>query len=144
MALFDGAPVLGRALAVNANSAADTFIPIPNAGGKVYVAKVFVTNASATLASTTAELGVYTQISKGGTAVVTGATSTLTSNTTSAYVKDCTIASATSALSLTVANAPATVNGAPNGEAGLYVSIAGTPNVAATVDVYVVGYVFGN
>ncbi len=144
MALFDGAPVLGRALAVNVNSAADTFVPIPNAGGKVYFTACYITNASAPLASSTATVGVYTQTAAGGTAVVTAATGNITSNTTSAYVKSATIASSTSALSLTVANAPATVNGAPNGEAGVYVQVAGTPNVAGTVDVYLVGYVFGN
>lgn len=143
MAVFDGQAILGVAYGVDCNTAADTFVAIPSGQKGVYFTGCYVTNATANLSSSTSTLGVYTQTAAGGTAVVTAATGNITSNTTASYVKSATIASSTSALTLNVSKAPATVNGAANNEAGVYVQIAGTPNTAGKVDVYLVGYVFG-
>lgn len=62
---------------VNLNSVGDTAVTIPINGAEKYIARKFTaTNASATLAGSSATLGCYTAAAAGGTAVVTPATMT--------------------------------------------------------------------
>ena len=103
---------------VNINSTADTAVTIPNGARRYIVRNITTTNASGNLSTATNQLGVYTAVSKGGTAVVTGATGTLTPLTSSTVFSDTTIANA------------GTFNAST-----LYVNVQ-AGNLSGTVDVY--------
>jgi hypothetical protein len=137
MAVFDGNNFLAKATAVPQGTAADIFVPIPSGGKYVIFRKVITTRPSATLASSTAAVGVYTAASAGGTAIVTGATGTTTGLTATGSYTDCTIVP-TVALLLTQQTSGTNV-----GLTGVFVSVAGTPNVTATCDIYFEGDILG-
>jgi hypothetical protein len=103
---------------VNVNATGDTVLPIQNSG-RWSVSNVVFTNASVDL--TTAEAGVFTAPSAGGTAIVADA-----------------ILSAMSSASVvserTVASTAAQTGG------NLYVNVSVAQGAAATMDVFVYGY----
>jgi len=103
---------------VNVNATGDTVLPIQNSG-RWSVSNVVFTNASVDL--TTAEAGVFTAPSAGGTAIVADA-----------------ILSAMSSASVvserTVASTAAQTGG------NLYVNVSIAQGAAATMDVFVYGY----
>lgn len=110
--------LLASAQSVNVNATGDTVLPIVNSG-RWSVSNVVFTNASIDL--TTAEAGVFTAPSAGGTAIVADA-----------------ILSALSASSVvsqrTVASTAAQTGG------NLYVNVSVAQGAAATMDVFVYGY----
>lgn len=112
--------LLAVAKGVNANSVADTLMPVINstAYSVLYVVK---TNASISL--TTATGGIYTAAAAGGTAVLTPAA--LSGNT---------------AANVVVQTAPTTTT--VQTAQTLYWRIATAQGSAATVDIYVYGYDF--
>jgi hypothetical protein len=136
MANFDATPFLAASYGISANAAADIFIPIPSGQKRVIFDKVTFTNPSATLASATTTAGLYTAVSAGGSAISTSATGNLTPLTAAAKFKDGTIASPATTDALLLAQQ---TSGANNGLTGVFVNVGGTPNVAATFDVYVQG-----
>lgn len=136
MAVLDSTNWLGFVKGISANASSDTFIPIPSGTKGVIFDKVTFTNPSATLASATTTSGVYTAVSAGGTAICTGATGNLTPLTAATKYKDGTIAASADALVLTQQT-----SGTNNGLTGVFVNVGGTPNVAATFDVYIAGRV---
>jgi len=120
-----GGILLGSLIAGNFNSTSDQQITIFDNPSKYVIRRIVVTNASASL--TTAAGGIYTAVSKGGTAVVASsqAYSTLTGST---LFLDLTLN--------TSGNANITVKSSiPN----LYLSLTTAQGTAATADVYVYG-----
>jgi hypothetical protein len=114
--------LLGQLIGANMNVTTDQAIPITRIGTKRYViTRITVTNASTSL--TAADGGIYTAVSKGGTAVVAAA---------QVYTA---LTSSTVALDLTLA-----VNNTYN-VSNLYLSLTGTQGGAATADVRVYGYI---
>lgn len=114
--------LLGQLIGANMNITTDQVIPITRIGSKRYqITRITVTNASTSL--TAADGGIYTAVSKGGTAIVAAA---------QVYTA---LTSATVALDLTLAvnNTYALDN--------LYLSLTGTQGGAATADVRVYGYI---
>lgn len=123
----DGRGALGVAFSVNLNSVGDTFVPI---NCKKFLVRNFtLTNASTTLAASTAEIGAYTAASAGGTEIVTPAT--ITTLTASNITKDQTVAAAAVALT------PAYDSTA--GKWGLYVRVDVAHGSAATLDAFIFG-----
>lgn len=120
-----GGILLGSLIGADYNSTSDQQIVMYDAPAKFILRRIVVTNASASLS--TAAGGVYTAVSKGGTAVVAAAQvySTLT---TSALFLDLTLNTAGSA-NITVKSS------IPN----LYLSLTTAQGGAATADVYVFG-----
>jgi len=110
--------LLASAQGVNVNATGDTVLPVQNSG-RWSVSNVVFTNASVDL--TTAEAGVFTAPSAGGTAIVADA-----------------ILSAMSSASVvserTVASTAAQTGG------NLYVNVSVAQGAAATMDVFVYGY----
>ena len=110
--------LLASAQGVNVNATGDTVLPIQNSG-RWSVSNVVFTNASVNL--TTAEAGVFTAPSAGGTAIVADA-----------------ILSAMSSASVvserTVASTAAQTGG------NLYVNVSVAQGAEATMDVFVYGY----
>ncbi|HEX3082081.1 MAG TPA: hypothetical protein VHQ86_02405, partial [Candidatus Saccharimonadia bacterium] len=78
----------------------EVFVPIPSGQKGVIFDKVTTTNPSATCASSTATIGVYTATAAGGTTIVTAATGTHTSLTAATKYTDCTVAASADALVL--------------------------------------------
>ena len=115
--------VLGVLKGVSTAAAADFAVQINNSALYVPVSVVVANanNAGATQSVASVNLGVYTAVSKGGSAVLTAAA--LTSQTTPSYV---TISAATN---------PNTALSAQT----VYVNIS-TAFATATVDVYIYGY----
>ena len=115
--------VLGVLKGVSTAAAADFAVQINNSSLYVPVSVVVANanNAGATQSVASVNLGVYTAVSKGGSAVLTAAA--LTSQTTPSYV---TISAATN---------PNTALSAQT----VYVNIS-TAFATATVDVYIYGY----
>ena len=115
--------VLGVLKGVSTAAAADFAVQINNSALYVPVSVVVANanNAGATQSVASVNLGIYTAVSKGGSAVLTAAA--LTSQTTPSYV---TISAATN---------PNTALSAQT----VYVNIS-TAFATATVDVYVYGY----
>ena len=103
---------------VNVNATGDTVLPILNTGS-YSVSNVIFTNGSISL--TTAEAGLFTAPSAGGTAIVADAA--LSALTGSTVVSQRTVASTASA----------------TGQ-NLYVNVSVAQGAAATMDVYVYGY----
>ena len=120
-----GGILLGSLIAANFNSTADQQITIFSNPSKYIIRRIVVTNASVSLS--TAAGGIYTAVSKGGTAVVAAA---------QAYS---TLTGSTLFLDLTLngtGNASTTVKSSiPN----LYLSLTTAQGTAATADVYVYG-----
>ena len=138
MPLADSFPVVASRKGIPTGVAGNYFIPIPCGNSRVLVRKCTVTNASASLASSTGTGGLSVSSGATGTIIVTAATGVLTTLTGSTITFDATIA-ATALAVLIVPVIPTGTNpdtGVPFTEAGVYFSIAGTPNVTATVDVY--------
>ena len=120
-----GGILLGSLIAANFNSTADQQITIFSNPSKYIIRRIVVTNASVSLS--TAAGGIYTAVSKGGTAVVAAAQaySTLTGST---LFLDLTLN--------TSGNANITVKSSiPN----LYLSLTTAQGAAATGDVFVYG-----
>lgn len=103
---------------VNVNATGDTVLPIVNSG-RWSVSNVVFTNASIDL--TTAEAGVFTAPSAGGTAIVADAI--LSAMSSSSVVSQRTVAS----------------TAAQTGD-NLYVNVSVAQGAAATMDVFVYGY----
>lgn len=103
---------------VNVNATGDTVLPIINSG-RWSVSNVVFTNASIDL--TTAEAGVFTAPSAGGTAIVADAI--LSALSSSSVVSQ-----------RTVASTAAQTGG------NLYVNVSVAQGAAATMDVFVYGY----
>ena len=139
MSMPDGTNILAKLTGLSVAAASDNFVPIPSGQRPIIFRKIITTNASATMAGSTATIGVNTKAAAAGTAIVTAATGTHTSLTAASKFTDCTIALSADTATLSAADAPTTVNGAPNGEAGIWVRVAGTPNTSATLDLYVIG-----
>jgi len=120
-----GGILLGKLIAANMNVTTDQQITMFSNPSKFVLRRIVVTNASTSL--TTAAGGIYTAVSKGGTAVVAAAQaySTLT---TSALFLDLTLNTAGSA-NITVKSS------VPN----LYLSLTTAQGGAATADVYIYG-----
>jgi len=110
--------LLASAQSVNVNASGDTVMPIINSG-RWSVSNVVFTNASVDL--TTAEAGVFTAPSAGGTAIVADAI--LSALSSSGVVSQ-----------RTVATTAAQTGG------NLYVNVSVPQGVAATMDVFVYGY----
>lgn len=107
---------------VNANATGDTVLPIVNSTS-YSVSNVIFTNASISL--TTAQAGVFTAPSAGGTGIVANAA--LSALTGSTVVSQRTVAS----------------TAAQTGQK-LYVNVGTAQGAAATFDVYVYGYDFSS
>ena len=120
-----GGILLGSLISADFNSTADQKITIFSNPSKYIIRRIVVTNASVSLS--TAAGGIYTAVSKGGTAVVAAAQaySTLTGST---LFLDLTLN--------TSGNANITVKSSiPN----LYLSLTTAQGAAATGDVFVYG-----
>lgn len=141
MPMFDGETLLAVYKGLSVAAASDNFIPIPSGGKPVIFRYITTTNASANCSTSTATIGVNTKAAAAGTAIVTAATGTHTSLTAASKFTDCTIATSADSVTLNAADAPTTFNGGPNSEAGVYIRVAGTPNVSATLDVYIRGQI---
>lgn len=139
MPLFDGTPFVAKVTATSANTATDIFVPIPCGQKNVIFRRVTNTNASASLSGKTTEMGLYTAISKGGTAIVTGATGTLTSLTAATKFTDCTVATSADSVALAIPSGTNVNTGMPYNTTGVFLSIAGTPNSTATFDTFIEG-----
>ena len=120
-----GGILLGSLIAANFNSTADQQITIFSNPSKYIIRRIVVTNASASL--TTAAGGIYTAVSKGGTAVV-ASSQAYTTLTGSTLFLDLTLNTSGSA-NITVKSS------IPN----LYLSLTTAQGTAATADVYVYG-----
>lgn len=104
------------------NTVGDTAVTIPNGGQRYYITDVIPTNASTSLGSSSATLGLYTAVSGGGTAIVTAATAT--GLTTSAKCRRSTVASSADTFTAST----------------LYARIGVAHGSAATADLYIFGY----
>lgn len=113
---------------VNLNATGDYAIPIPFA--KFNVTAVRVSNATTSLAASSATLGIFTAPSAGGTAIVAQATGVVTPCTSATVVNNATIASANQ-----TTGTPQT--GTPGGNTCLYANVGVAHGSAATVDVQV-------
>lgn len=113
--------LLGYVKACPVSAAGDVVMPLIGQVTSFVPTVVMTTNANVTMA--TATVGIYTQPSAGGTAVLTTAALTGQTTTTFAYVR-----------AATAANANVTPNGF-----NLFVNI-GTTVATGTVDVYLYGY----
>ena len=148
MPTFDSSPPLAVLKAVNMNAAANLFVPIPCGGKRVLFTRVTVTNASATMAGSTGTLGVSTQSggsgAPAGIVIVTAATGVVTNLTGSTITFNPTLPASALAVLITppipTGTNPAT--GMPFNEGGVFVNVAGTPNVAGTVDVWFFGDIY--
>lgn len=120
-----GGILLGKLIAANMNVTTDQQITMFSNPYKFVLRRIVVTNASTSL--TTAAGGIYTAVSKGGTAVV-AASQAYSTLTTSALFLDLTLNTAGSA-NITVKSS------VPN----LYLSLTTAQGGAATADVYVYG-----
>ena len=115
-----GGILLGELIGANMNSTGDQQIVIFSAPAKYIIRRIVATNASISL--TTAVGGIYTAVSKGGTAVVANsqAYSTLSASTKFLYL---TLASNTDYRTAT----------------SLYLSLTTPQGAAATADIFVYG-----
>jgi hypothetical protein len=120
-----GGILLGNLIGANFNVTTDQQITIFDAPAKFILRRIVVTNASTSL--TTAAGGVYTAVSKGGTAVV-AAGQVFSSLTSSTLFLDLTLN--------TTGNANITVK---SNIYNLYLSLTTAQGAAATADVYVFG-----
>lgn len=120
-----GGILLGSLIAANFNSTADQQITIFSNPSKYIIRRIVVTNASTSLS--TAAGGIYTAVSKGGTAVV-ASSQVYTTLTGSTLFLDLTLSVSGSA-NITVKSS------IPN----LYLSLTTAQGTAATADVYVYG-----
>ncbi len=120
-----GGILLGKLIAANMNVTTDQQITMFSNPSKFVLRRIVVTNASTSLS--TAAGGIYTAVSKGGTAVV-AASQAYSTLTTSALFLDLTLNTASSA-NITVKSS------VPN----LYLSLTTAQGGAATADVYVYG-----
>lgn len=120
-----GGILLGKLIAANMNVTTDQQITMFSNPSKFVLRRIVVTNASTSLS--TAAGGIYTAVSKGGTAVV-AASQAYSTLTTSALFLDLTLNTAGSA-NITVKSS------VPN----LYLSLTTAQGGAATADVYVYG-----
>ena len=113
------------ATSVNLNSVGDTTVPIvlPSGMTRFKVAEMHVSHASLSL--TTVTVGLYTAANAGGVAIVTPATTGITSTTTD---------TSPNAASMTVIN----LNTTSYNDASLYIHVAIAQGAAATGDVTIV------
>lgn len=105
----------------NFNVTTDQIISLPFGVAKYYITSIYATNCSTSM--TTAAGGIYTAVTKGGTAVV-AAGQTYATLTTSTVLLSLTIAATTTAW---------TAN-------PIYLSLTIGQGSASTCDIYVVGY----
>lgn len=112
---------IGFASGVNLNSVADTAITLPNGARNYIITDMIVTNASATLAGSSATVGLYSAASAGGEALVTPATATA-------------LTSASKFVKRTIAQDDLVNAGT------VYVRVGVAHGSAMTADVYLYGY----
>jgi hypothetical protein len=136
MSVRDSEAVLAVYKGLSVASANEVFVDIPAGQKPVIYRYVTTTNASATCASSTATIGVYTATAAGGTTIVTAATGTHTSLTAASKFTDCTVAASADSVTLSQQT-----SGTYAGRTGLFIKVAGTPNVTATLDVYIRGQI---
>lgn len=110
---------------VNVNLVGDTPVFVPFSKFQVEIVKV--TNASTSLAATSATLGAYTAPAAGGTAIVTPATGVLTPLSSATAINSATVA-ATGSVTPTVVN---------NTLSQIYLHCGVAHGSAATVDVII-------
>ncbi len=127
MSMIDGIGPLAVLRGVDLNSTANTDIPmtIPNSGRKWTPLFAAVTNASANLSGGSAQFGIFTSTAEGGTAIVAKGVNSLTSLTSAVKMIKPTIASQTETLTAGT----------------VYVHIDVANGSAATVDIYLYGYI---
>lgn len=118
---------LGSAISIDLGTIGDTFVPIPV--GRFIPRNITATNASGTLAASTAQLAVYTGPAASGTAIVAAAV--LTSLTTSVLFSDRTIAAATTVFT--------PVYNSTEGAYGVYVRITVAGTAGTTCDLHIFG-----
>jgi hypothetical protein len=129
--MTEGLPLLAVAKGIRANVAADIFVPIPCGDNGVIFRYVTFTNPSTTMAAATTTAGVYTVAAAGGTSIVDASTANLTPLTAATSVVDYAL-SPVAAIRLSASGANST---------GVYIHVAGTPNIVGTFDVYIGGHV---
>lgn len=117
--------LVGKLIGANMNVTTDNTIPIGSQAGLFILDRIIVTNASISL--TTAVGGVYTAITKGGTALVAN---------TQVYSA---LTAAAKFVALTLANSALTDLIDPATQTALYLNLTTAQGAAATADVYVFG-----
>ena len=120
-----GGILLGKLIGANMNSTDDQRIVMFSNPSKFILRRIVVTNASISL--TTAAGGVYTAVSKGGTAVV-ASSQAYSSLSASTLFLDLTLNTSGSASTTVKSSIP-----------NLYLSLTTAQGAAATADVYVYG-----
>jgi hypothetical protein len=120
-----GGILLGKLIGANMDSTADQRIVMFSNPSKFILRRIVVTNASISL--TTAAGGVYTAVSKGGTAVV-ASSQAYSSLSASTLFLDLTLNTSGSASTTVKSSIP-----------NLYLSLTTAQGAAATADVYVYG-----
>ena len=115
-----GGILLGELIGANMNSTGDQQIVIFSAPAKYIIRRIVATNASLSL--TTAVGGIYTAVSKGGTAVVANSQAYSTLSASTKFL-DLTLASNTDYRTAT----------------SLYLSLTTPQGAAATADIFVYG-----
>jgi hypothetical protein len=115
-----GGILLGELIGANMNSTDDQQIVIFSAPAKYIIRRIVATNASISL--TTAVGGIYTAVSKGGTAVVANSQAYSTLSASTKFL-DLTLASNTDYRTAT----------------SLYLSLTTPQGAAATADIFVYG-----
>ena len=115
-----GGILLGELIGANMNSTGDQQIVIFSAPAKYIIRRIVATNASISL--TTAVGGIYTAVSKGGTAVVANSQAYSTLSASTKFL-DLTLASNTDYRTAT----------------SLYLSLTTPQGAAATADIFVYG-----
>lgn len=120
--------VIGKLLGANMNITTDQAIPIAPQANKYIITNIIATNASVSL--TTAAGGIYTAISKGGSAVVAAGQVYTALTTTAKY------------LALTLAGSALTDVYDAAAQANFYLSLTTGQGTAATADIYIYGRLF--
>jgi len=115
-----GGILLGELIGANMNSTGDQQIVIFSAPAKYIIRRIVATNASISL--TTAVGGIYTAVSKGGTAIVANSQAYSTLSASTKFL-DLTLASNTDYRTAT----------------SLYLSLTTPQGAAATADIFVYG-----
>lgn len=112
---------IGWASGVDLNAVGDTTIALPNGARSYIITDMVVTNASATLAGSSATVGLYSAASAGGEALVTPATAVA-------------LTSASKFVKRTIAQDDLVTSGTA------YVRVGVAHGSAMTADVYLYGY----
>ncbi len=123
--LFDGQGPLAvyRGADLNSTANTDIAITIPNGARKWTPTMVLITNASANLSGGSAQVGIFTAVAEGGSAIVAKGVNSLTSLTAATKMIKPTIASQTDTLTAST----------------VYLHVDVANGSAATADIYIFG-----